>query len=88
MTDIVGTIENGRTAQADFPGVYTGTVGIRDRDGFCEIAFLGRIRARNFRGVDGTLAGEPYRMVSLDTSSITDGMMTANVIPIAPSTGA
>lgn len=68
MTD---TIDNGRTALADF-AFFTGRVGVRDREDYIEAAYFGR--TRNVRlPADGTLDGEAVRAIEIQSRPVRAG---------------
>lgn len=65
QTSIAGSTEPGRQAQADFP-FYVGSVGVRDRDGWMDVAFFAPdVRAK--LPVSGTLDGKPVRITAIST---------------------
>lgn len=86
-TSIEGSTEPGRQGIAAFP-FYDGPVGIRDRDGWLDVAFF----APEIKGklpVSGTLDGRPVRITAiatrkLDPAARPRGAMcaiTATVVP-------
>ena len=86
-TSIAGGTDPGRQAQAAFP-FYKGPVGVRDRDGWMDVAFFAP-SVRPTLPIHGLLDGARVRITAIDTRPLdpTDrrrGAMcaiTATVLP-------
>lgn len=61
--ETIGSIDNGRSALAEFP-FYRGMVGVRDRDGYIELAYFDKVSDLKLP-IDGKLDGERVRVLSV-----------------------
>lgn len=87
LRSISGTTEPGRQANADFP-FYTGPVGVRDRDGWIDVAFFAPDVRVKLPAV-GSLDGRKVRITAistrqLDPSARSRGAMCAITMVVVP----
>ena len=77
---MIGTIGNGKRLNVAF-GSYTGIAGIVQRDAATQVAFRGRTR-EVAPGIEGTIDGRRFRVISVCSSAHLSGMVVLDVQPV------